>query len=245
MREGQGELTSALFNAVSRDLVAPMVLTRQLTFELDSELAALGVASSAITEDIRVAVGEALELAAYMREIARMTSGVKLEPVQLQAVCTEADNDLRQTAGQFGAAAGFYCRRPRQQAAVAMADYHALKSLLIGLVGGAIRRGDLAGACDTIQFGYRVARGRRAMVVIDDKSAPHANWAQVLAAARSSQIVSPLASQPTTQALPLVVADRVVAMMGGAMTVRNRRHGGVSIELSLPLSQQLTLLGAS
>lgn len=240
MKEGQGELASALLNAVSRDLIAPMVLTRQLTFELDSELTARGVAGTALTSEIRAAVAEALELTAYLREIARLTSAVNLEPVQLSTVCAEAENDLRQSTLVGGC--NLRCFYPRQTV-VAMADYQALKSLLTGLVGGVVRRNQESKLASEVGLGYRIVRGRRVVVTIDDKNSDRVNLEKVLTASQGHAVASPIASQPLTQTLGYVVADKVAGLMGGKLAVRNRRSGGVVIELGLPLSHQLAFTG--
>ena len=88
------------------------------------------------------------------------------------------------------------------------------------------------------------SRAGLASIAIDDNG-PELNLAKTLFMAEQVSSTNPATTRPLMGSLNLLLANRLMQAMHGQLRVRNHRHGGVTIETSLPISHQMSLLEAA
>ena len=208
---------SVALSAAARDLTAPLVLLRQLSFQLDSQLGDVDYpAVNQALEQMRLTIGRTFDVAEQLSDL---------------------DFEL-----------------PRRQSVVAVGNYQALKLMMRSFLTDAMRYScdaepvDEGGEVAVDSAGrvvrVRVSAGRsgEASIAIHDNG-PGINLAKALVDARRADNVNPAVSRPLMGSLNLLLADRLMRAMHGHLRVHNHRRGGVTVETSLPISQQMSLLG--
>ena len=237
---------SVALTAAARDLTAPLVLLRQLSFQLDGQLA---TNESPVTrqtlQNLRAAVGRTFNIADQLRLALADENNLVLEPVQLKGLCHELNSELKPLQRELKCNLDF--ELPRRQPVVAVGNYQALKTILNGFLSDAIR---YEGQCHQQDVNRRIVRlrvanrhsGDVAIELHDD--GPGINLARSLEAVMEPNNVNPTVARPLMGSLNLLLADRLIRAMNGRLTIHNHRRGGITIETILPTSHQLTLLEA-
>ena len=244
---------SVALSAAARDLTAPLVLLRQLSFQLDSQLGENE--SSAVSQalaQIRLTVGRTFDIAEQLRLAVADTEDLILEPVQLTGLCQDVSSGLQPLAHELRCSLDF--ELPRRQSVVAVGNYQALKTVILGFLTDAVRysRSDgEEGSIDGSPAPERIVRVRvatsragLASITIDDNG-PELNLAKALAMAEQVSNTNPATTRPLMGSLNLLLANRLMQAMHGQLRVHNHRHGGVTIETCLPISHQMSLLEAA
>ena len=82
------ELGTVALSAATRDLTAPLVLLRQLSFQLDAQLANGNQANaSEALEQIRLTVERTFAIADQLKIAVAQVDSLSLEPVQIVGLC--------------------------------------------------------------------------------------------------------------------------------------------------------------
>lgn len=248
--------------AASHDLTAPLVLLRQLSFQLDQQLSQTNPEAAGILEQMRLAIGRTFAVADQLTW-ATGEEALSLEPVQLTGLCQDIDIDLQPVQQEWHGRVDY--ELPRQKTVVAVGNYQALKTILIGFLTDALRYNQPnnqqtvssdAAAKRAALSSHRSATGRivRLRVMATKRgevslsirdNGPGINLAKSLAMAQQPANINPTTSRPLMGSLNLLLADRLLRAMNGRILVHNHRQGGVTIEAILPESQQLTLWGGA
>ena len=224
--------------AATRDLTAPLVLLRQLSFELD-ELALPAEAADTLAR-MQLTIDRTLAITDQLNWAGESTN-VNLEPVQLAGLCYELSRDLAPLGHELNCQLDFELPR-RRHPVVAVGNYRALKEMVANFLTDALRY-----SADQVD-GRRIVRLRvanrpgEAAIQISD-TGPAVNLTESLKRMRQLDTVNPTATRPLMGSLNLLMADRLLRAMNGHLEVHNGRRGGVTIRACLPASHQLSLLG--
>lgn len=250
---------SVALSAAARDLTAPLVLLRQLSFQLDSQLGGEAQpAASRTLEQMRVVIGQTFGVAEQLRTAIVGADNLVLEPVQLVGLCREVADNLQPLSSELKCELDF--ELPRRQSVVVVGNYHALKTLLAGFLTDAMHYGERHTVEDRSagrgRINDRMVRDERivrvrvstnrsgvASIAIHDDG-PELNLTRALTMLQRPDSVAPATSRPLMSSLNLLLADQLMRAMHGQLSVHNHRRGGVTIEAGLPISQQLSLLEA-
>ena len=237
------EFGAVALSAAARDLTAPLVLLRQLSFQLDAQL---GADEQPATVDalrqIRLTIGRTFEVADQLKMAVAGIDSLSLEPVQLIGLCQELGQELRPLSHELDCRLDFELPS-RRCGMVAVGNYQALKTVLNGFLSDALYYSQPQGNSERlVRVRLRAADQQSVQLTIQDDG-PGFGLEKALAMAANSNVVNPITSRPLMGSLNLLLADKLVRAMHGRITVHNRRQGGVVIETSLPASRQLSLLG--
>lgn len=226
---------------VARDLGAPLALLRQLTFELDNEVALAGVVgTSRACAEMRQAVEQMYQLVDKLNLLADSSAKLALEPIPLRALCHDLGEELAPLTRERQREIRFVL--PRRDVVVT-GNYGALKSITRGFLTDATR---YLAPTDSKSAGTLETRvtchdnGEVSLLISDD--GPAVNLSQTLKQLQRNQAV-PITARPLSSGLNLLLADSAVRAMNGELKVHNHRRGGVTIETRLLASRQLSLLG--
>ena len=229
---------SVALGAAARDLTAPLVLLRQLSFQLDGQLSdASGDSTGQVLERLRLTVGQTLKISEQLR-----LEQLPLEPVQLNGLCCEVVREARLFGRHFDCRVD--CELP-SRTPVAVGNYQALRLMLLGFLTDAVRYSDSG----DVQNRGRIVRlrvsgcrkGKVSLEVRDD--GPGFNLAQSLRLAKDPTSNNPTINRPLMGSLNLLLADRLMQAMNGELAVSRRRRGGTILRASLESSRQLSLVG--
>lgn len=247
--------------AAARDLTAPLVLLRQLSFQLEQQPELQqSLSTRQALERMRLTIKQTFDIADQLKLAVSGTEQLALEPVQLVGLCNELDNELRPLQRELNCTVDFELPRRHDQL-VAVGNYQALRTVVAGFLTDALRYSQPADSPATEQAncqqrpastaGQRLVRLRvlanrqgQAAITIED-NADSISLAQSLQAAASLDNSNPTLNRPLMGSLNLLLADRLIRAMNGRLVVHNHRQGGLTIETRLPLSRQLSLLEAS
>ena len=237
------ELGTVALSAATRDLTAPLVLLRQLSFQLDAQLANGNQANaSEALEQIRLTVERTFAIADQLKIAVAQVDSLSLEPVQIVGLCHELNDELRPLGKELKCRLDF--ELPRRQDVVAVGNYQALKTVLNGFLSDALYYSQSSNKDDDRMVRVRVGADRRQnikLTIQDD--GPNFSLTKSLDMAKQAGVINPTEARPLMGSLNLLLADKLMRAMNGGLVVHNRRKGGVAIETILPVSRQLSLLG--
>lgn len=227
--------------AATHDLTAPLVLLRQLSFQLDQQIGrALPDASKSLAQ-MRLAISRTFDIADQL-QLATASNALALEPVPLASLCRDLGEVIKPLQRQRHCQVDF--ELPRRQPVVAVGNYQALKTVMTGFLTDAMRYTD----DDSTNDADRIIRvrvhanrdGEVAMAICDN--GPAINLTQTLQLSTDGKDLNPSGSRPLMGSLNLLLANRLMTAMNGRIVVHNHRRGGLTIETLLPMSRQLSLL---
>ncbi|MDO4271411.1 MAG: ATP-binding protein [Candidatus Saccharibacteria bacterium] len=239
--------------AAVRDLTAPLVLLRQLSFQLEqqSDLQAMDSPAERALQQMRLTIGRTFNIAEQLRLAVSEVGQLSLEPVQLVGLCQDLRTELRPLEQELHCQLDF--ELPRRSSVVAVGNYEALKIVMIGFLTDALHyqasEKPAIGNAKSDEFDtdrivrLRVAannHGEATMAIYD--RALGINLAQSLRSISNLADDNPTRNRPLMGSLNLVLADRLLRAMNGRLTIHNHRQGGMTIETSLPMSCQLSLI---
>ena len=237
------ELGTVALSAATRDLTAPLVLLRQLSFQLDAQLANGNQANaSEALEQIRLTVERTFAIADQLKIAVAQVDSLSLEPVQIVGLCHELNDELRPLGKELKCRLDF--ELPRRQDVVAVGNYQALKTVLNGFLSDALYYSQSSNKDDDRIVRVRVGADHRQnikLTIQDD--GPNFSLTKSLDMAKQAGVINPTEARPLMGSLNLLLADKLMRAMNGDLVVHNRRKGGVAIETILPVSRQLSLLG--
>lgn len=237
------EFGTVALSAATRDLTAPLVLLRQLSFQLDAQLANGNQANaSEALEQIRLTVERTFAIADQLKMAVAQVDSLSLEPVQIVGLCHELNDELRPLGKELRCRLDF--ELPRRQDVVAVGNYRALKTILNGFLSDALYYSRSVGNDDEriVRVCVGMKRRRDIRLTIQDDG-PGFSLTKSLEMVGNKDAVNPTGTRPLMGSLNLLLADKLMRAMNGGLMVHNRRKGGVAIETTLPISRQLSLLG--
>ena len=235
---------SLTLTSAARDLTAPLVLLRQLSFQLDAQLSDnISPETKRTLDRIRTTIGRSFEISDQLKLALGPTGNLALEPVQLNGLCAELNGETRTLAKETNCLVDF--ELPRRQQVVAIGNYDALKTTLLGFLTDSLCcYPDKAKLTDDRIIRLKVGnKNGQASIAVSD-GAGGINLTKTLQMISNQNSVNPTGSRPLMGSLNLLLADRLVEAMNGKLAVHNHRGGGMTIETLLPVSQQMPLWGA-
>lgn len=227
---------SLALTAIARDLRIPLVRLRQLSFQLDNDVANGNVNSAETLNRLRLTVDETLRMISQLGQAPSVidVAGVPLEPIQLDDLCTEVDSSLTSLKSEMGnrVICSFPCKP-----VLALGNREMLKNILQSFLADAVHYSN-----DNDPVELRIRRSsyhNRAVISICDNG-PDFSLERSLAATINA--VTPIKERPLMSSLNLIMANRLARAMHGQLRVC-RGKMGTTIETYLPLSTQMSLLG--
>lgn len=235
---------SVALMAATRDLTAPLVLLRQLSFQLDSQLSEIDQPATAqALSQLRLTVDRTFAIADQLRLAISTADSLSLEPVQLTGLCRDVEREMAPLGRELHCELDF--ELPRRRDVVAVGNYQALKTILMGFIADALHyssSGNQTKRSRLVRARVHLPRNGQVSLIIQDNG-PSINLTRALSATQDPAVINPVEERPLMGSLNLLLADRLVRAMNGRLTVHNGRRGGAAIETTLPISQQLSLLG--
>ena len=237
------DFSSTALGAAARDLTAPLVLLRQLSFQLDGQLSdTSGDSTGQVLERLRLTVGHTLKISEQLRLALSEAEQLPLEPVQLNGLCCEVVREAQLFGRHFDCRVD--CELPRRTP-VAVGNYQALRLMLLGFLTDAVRysdSGDIQNRGRIVRLRVSGCRKGRVLLEVRDDG-PSFNLAQSLRFAKDPASNNPTINRPLMGSLNLLLADRLMQAMNGDLAVSRRRRGGTILRASLESSRQLSLVG--
>ena len=227
--------------AAAHELKTPLVLLRQLSFEMFA--AEDKSQQQKIAQRMRLTSERSLRLVDNLTKVSRLDDAMfQLEPVQLNGLCQEVANELAPLSLALGQEIS--CQIPMRRPVVAVGSREILRSLLIGLTDNALQYN---GEEKSVEISMRIRRfgdQTEAILAVRDHG-PVIELAEFRKLAETlGQNVAPISSRPLSSGLGLMIAGKFAQAMGGNLSVQRHHSGGLTMEAHLPVSQQLSLFGA-
>lgn len=254
------DLDKVALVAATRDLTAPLVLMRQLSYELEGCQTARD--AQRVADEIRLTAEKALSVSKELRLALTGQRALTIEPVGLATLCYDVRDELRPmtTAERYRLDITLPRRRP-----VVAGNYAALRVVLNGFVLDAAKylppcMGDadmplcqqptepgveqLVSTSDEakerrVRVLVRSSHGAASILVED--YGPAINLRRALDGIRAGDVATPIDGRPLSSRLNLWLANDMLQQMGGQLLAHNHRQGGSTLEMRLPISRQLEL----
>lgn len=229
--------------SAARDLTAPLVLLRQLSFQLDVQLSDnLSPEAKQTLDRMRVAIGRSFEISDQLKLALGSADNLALEPIQLNGLCVELKGETRALAKETNCLVDF--ELPRRQQVVAIGNYDALKTTLLGFLTDSLYcYPDKTKLTNDRIIRLRVGNKNGQVSIAVSDGAGGINLTKALQMISNQNSVNPTGSRPLMGSLNLLLANRLVEAMNGKLAVHNHRGGGMTIETLLPISRQMSLWG--
>lgn len=215
--------------AASHELKTPLVLIRQLSFQLEQN-------DSLTAERIRLSAERSLNLVESLTRVARLQDTLfESEPILLSALYDEVADELSPLARALDQR--IEVRLPQTPATV-VGNRTLLRSVLLGLADNALTHNDKNQP--VILSSHRASD--RVWVNVRD----HGPSTSQLASIRRSigKTPQPMSSRPRSSGLGLLIAEQFAHHMDASLHIKRHRSRGVTFSLSLPASRQLTLFSS-
>ncbi|MGB3023677.1 MAG: HAMP domain-containing sensor histidine kinase [Candidatus Saccharimonadales bacterium] len=228
-REGNGWNDVPTLLAAAHELKSPLVLIRQLALELDDD------GQSLAAERIRLTAERSLQLVEGLTRVARLEDALfECEPITLSSLYDDVAHEMMPLATALGQSIQVVIPNG---AVTAVGNRSLLRSVMVGLCDNALAHNDPA---RSIVLGA-ARRGDRVMASVRDFGPDTSQLCEVRRnLGRSPQAMS---ARPRSSGLGLLIAERFAEYMDGRLVMRRHRDVGATFSLSLPASQQLSLLG--
>jgi signal transduction histidine kinase len=233
-------LTNSLV-AAAHELKTPLVLIRQLTFQLEQEspvafdsLSDEPRKSRETIERLRLTTERTLRLVDNLTKAVRLDDAMfSLEPVILNSLCQEAADEMTPLAHANNLK--IKVKSPRKNI-VAVANRDIVRMLLVGLCDNAIHYSG-----GKIEMNAKISQGK-AMVSVRDYGAT-LDIADFRRLSRNlGTATHPLSARPLSSGLGLLIAEKFTKAMNGQLSMERHARGGLTFSISLPASRQLSLL---
>lgn len=230
---GSLEMPSVL--AAAHELKAPLVLMRQLTYQLDL-VGELSKEQKIVQERMRLTTERALRLVENITQTSRLGEALfALEPLQVRSVWQEVATEMGPLVAQMDQ--NMQVKVPKKPLLV-VAHPELLPAILVGLCDNALAhnpRGSsvvLSAKQDKQSVVFSV---RDKGPVIDTKAFREL-------AGRLGTAPQPLGARPNSSGLGLWIAGSFARAMASTLSVTRHRSGGMTFSLHVPISGQLSLL---
>ena len=230
-----GSLAMPSVLAAAHELKAPLVLMRQLSYQLEMA-GELSADQKIVQERMRLTAERALRLVENITQTSRLNETLfALEPLQVRSVWHEVASEINPLARQMDQQ--IKVRVPRKPL-LAVAHPELLPAILLGLCDNALAHNPsgsqvvLSAKQDkqTVVFSVR-DKGP----VIDAKAFRELE-------SRLGIAPQPLGARPHSSGLGLWIAGSFARAMASRLSVTRHRAGGMTFSLHVPISGQLSLL---
>jgi len=216
--------------ACANELKSPLILVRQLTFELEKTNDIKR--REEIYAQIRTVTERSLRLADNLTKAARLEEAMfEFEPVQIVGLCHEVINELKTNKSKI-------IIRSTQKSPVCVGNRDLLKSLLMGLVDNALQ---YSGEKDKIYITTRIRNQSIELLVRDE--GPLVNLKNFRNLKENlGRHSSPLTARPLTSSLGIALSEKFINTMNGKLSISQHQSGGITFRAILPTSKQMSLL---
>lgn len=220
--------------AAAHELKTPLVLLRQLTYELENT--ANGDRRDEITRRIRLTTERSLRLTDNLTKMARLDDALfEMEPIQLSGLCHEVADELTPLTRSTGS--GFVVIAPRKSI-VAVGHRELMRSLMMGLIDNALQYNQQK---QPIRINTRVSGSEAIIAIRDHGPIMRLDQYRQLTNSLGSRAM-PISARPLSSGLGLVIASRFADAMRGRLSISRHHSGGMTFRVHLPLSHQLELV---
>ena len=215
--------------AAAHELKSPLVLLRQLTFQLEDEK------NKETVRRMRFTTDRALRLVDNITKSACLGDAMFIcEPIQLSGLCESAVDEMQPLGRELNTE--IIWRSPRTPR-VAIGNRELLHALLIGLIDNALHYAN----GKTIEVSARISGNEVILSVCDSGATVSLSEFRRLKNALG-RAKMPISSRPLSSGLGLLITQKFVMAMNGRLTITRRAHGGMIFSTHLPTIQQLSLL---
>ena len=229
-----GEGIDLSLAACARELKTPLILLRQLAFELEST--SDDQRRAEICQRMRVTAERSLRLADNLTKLARLEGALfELEPVQLAGLCHEVVDEL---SPLVRARSQEVVVRSGHKALVCVGNRELLRSLLVGLLDNALQYTTENGK---IYITTRINKCNIELAVRDHGAIIDlANYRKLRQSLGRND--RPIAARPLGSGLGIAIAQKLAGAMQGELAVSRHHYGGMTFRALLPISRQLSIL---
>ncbi len=230
-----GSLAMPSVLAAAHELKAPLVLMRQLTYQLDMA-GELTPQQKIVQERMRLTSERALRLVENITQTSRLNEALfALEPLQVRSVWHDVATEIMPLARQMDQR--LKVRVPKK-AMLVVAHRELLPAILVGLCDNALAHNP--GGADVVLS----AKQEKQTVVfsVRDKGPVIDAKAFRELESRLGTAPQPLGSRPNSSGLGLWIAGSFARAMASHLSVTRHRTGGMTFSLHVPVSGQLSLL---
>ncbi len=215
--------------AAAHELKSPLVLIRQLALELRE------AGDTVAAERIQLTAERSLQLVEGLTRVARMEDALfESEPITLSSLYSDIAHEMSPLAKALGQSMQITIPRG---ATTVVGNRTLLRSIMMGLCDNALTHNTpdqpviLGAAC----------RGDHVIASVRDFG-PETSHLREIKRNMSRRMPQALDSRPRSSGLGLMIAGRFAESMNGTLQMQRHRGAGVTFSLSLPASQQLSLL---
>lgn len=233
--DGWGSLTLPSVLAAAHELKAPLVLLRQLSYQLEAS-GELTPDQKIVKERLRLTSERALRLVENITKTDRLEDAMfSLEPLQAHSVWQQVASEIDPLAQQLGQT--LRLKVPKKPLLI-VAHNDLLPAILMGLCDNALAHNpkgekltlSAAKSHDAIVFSVR-DNGPK----IDAKAFRELE-------SKLGTGPQPLGSRPGSSGLGLWIAGAFAKAMSSNLTVTRHQAGGMTFSLHVPISSQLSLI---
>lgn len=213
--------------AAAHELKSPLVLIRQLSFQLPQ-------ADGEVADRIRLSAERSLHLLEGLTKVARLEDALfDCEPIYLPSLYDEVAHEMTPLARALGQSIQVSAYK---SPLTAVGNRMLLRSVLIGLCDNALSHNDAQRpvVMSSKRTGDRVVASVRDFGPATD---------QLKIIRRSvGRTPLPIGARPRSSGLGLLIAEQFARHMDAELLMRRHQSAGATFSLSLPSSQQLMLL---
>lgn len=211
--------------AAAHELKSPLVLIRQLTFQIGEEQAATR---------IRLTAERSLQLVESLTRAARLQDSLfECEPVYVSRMLEEVAHELMPLSSALGQTIQVHSVKSKP---VALANHTLLRTILLGLCDNALTHNDIAKPIVL----RAVRSGEDIITSVRDYGPSTSKLSHIRQHIGKHPL--PMDGRPRSSGLGLMLAEQFAMHMDGGLQLQRHHEGGVTFSLSLPASQQLSLL---
>lgn len=212
--------------AAAHELKSPLVLIRQLSFQLSD-------ADAVAAERIRLSAERSLHLVEGLTKVARLDDALfACEPIYVPSLYDEVAHELQPLARALGQR--IEVKSPTSAPTI-VGNRVLLRSVLLGLTDNALAHNDAS--FPVMLTSHR--SGNRVWVNVRD----HGPSTNHLGSIRQSvgKTPLPISARPRSSGLGLLIAEQFARHMDASLHVRRHKSAGATFSLCLPSSQQMNL----
>lgn len=215
-----------LLLAAAHELKSPLVLIRQLSFQLDD--------TDLTARRIRLTAERSLHLVDGLTQAARLEDTLfACEPIHISSLLEDVAHELSPLSNALDQTIQIHAAKSNP---VAIANYSLLRTVLLGLCDNALTHNASGRPIE-----LRARRvGEQVITGVRDYGPLTNNLAGFRRQVGKTPL--PLSGRPRSSGLGLMIAQQFAEHMNGRLQLRRHHDEGVTFSLLLPASQQLSLL---
>lgn len=212
--------------AAAHELKSPLVLIRQLSFQLDEH--------DQTAERIRLTAERTLRLVEGITKVSRLEDTLfECEPIYMPALLEDIAQEFDPLAKALNQSI-----RIRTSAAqpIAVGNRVLLRAVMMGLCDNALTHNDPSQPIELQSY----RKMDRVIMGVRDYGPTTTNLAAIRR--RLGKTPAPVENRPNSSGLGLMIAEQFARHMESTLALRRHRDQGATFSLSLPASQQLALI---